>query len=373
MKKLVKLALAVMVLVLSAMPAYAAPPAQTPEELKCVQDVVIKKDDWLSKIALKYFGDQQLFPVIIEATNQKHQTDATYAQIDNQDILEVGWKLCIIDAAEAAKVNQRLSGEMAYTTTENVGKLTLATTTSTRDAGLLPYILPDFEAKYQAKVEVVAVGSGQALELGKKGDADVLLVHSPAAEKEFVKGGFGVNRRDVMYNDFVIVGPSADPAGIRGITSAAEAFKKIAASSASFVSRGDGSGTDVKEKSLWKLAGIEPKGDWYKSVGQGMGVVLTQANEMPAYTLSDRATYLARTKEGLKLEVLVEKDNALFNPYGIIAVNPEQHANVNYAGAMTFIDWLTSLPVQEKIAEFGKADFGQSLFVPDSVQWRTKK
>jgi tungstate transport system substrate-binding protein len=250
------------------------------------------------------------------------------------------------------------------------GKLTLATTTSTQDSGLLEYLLPEFEEKYNVKVDVIAVGSGQALKLGEDGNADVLLVHSPGSEKEFMDNGHGVRREDVMYNDFVIVGPEADPAGIQGMDSAAEALKKIAASGSSFISRGDESGTHAKEKKLWEIAGLEPASEWYISAGQGMGEVLTMADEAQAYTLSDRATYLARLKEGLKLKLLVEGDPALFNPYGVIAVNPAKNDKIQSKLANQFIDWLISLPVQEKIGKFGFTDFNQALFTPDSAAWR---
>lgn len=249
-------------------------------------------------------------------------------------------------------------------------KLILATTTSTQDSGLLDYLLPDFEKEAGVKVDVIAVGTGQALTLGEDGNADVLLVHSRAKEDEFMAAGHGVRREDVMYNDFVIVCPEGDPAGIEGMTSAAEAFKKIADANVTFISRGDDSGTHTKELSIWKAAEIEPQGDWYVSAGQGMGEVLTMIDEQQACTLSDRATYLARSKEGLNLVILVEGDKALFNPYGVIAVNPAKNPNIQVDLANQFIDWLVSLPVQEKIAEFGKADFGQSLFIPDSTAWR---
>jgi tungstate transport system substrate-binding protein len=182
-----------------------------------------------------------------------------------------------------------------------------------------------------------------------------------------------VRREDVMYNDFVILGPEADPAGLRGMTGAADAFKKIAETKSTFISRGDESGTHTKELSIWKAAGIEPSGDWYVSAGQGMGEVLTMSEEQQAYTLSDRATYLARSKEGLKLQVLVEGDRVLFNPYGVIAVNPEKSPAIHADLATRFIDWLVSLPVQQKIAQFGMDEFGQSLFVPDAVSWREQQ
>jgi tungstate transport system substrate-binding protein len=250
------------------------------------------------------------------------------------------------------------------------GKLVLATTTSTQDSGLLDYLLPFFEDEYGVKVDVIAVGTGQALKLGEDGNADVLLVHARAQEDAFMAAGHGTRREDVMYNDFVIVGPPSDPAGINGMTSAADAFKQIADTQSPFVSRGDESGTHTKEKSIWSAAGIEPSGDWYISAGQGMGAVLTMADEQQAYTLSDRATYLARTLEGTDLVILVEGDPILFNPYGVIAVNPDKNPEIQADLANTFIDWLVSLPAQEKIAEFGVDKFGAPLFTPDSTAWR---
>ena len=249
-------------------------------------------------------------------------------------------------------------------------KLILGTTTSTQDSGLLDYLLPEFEKEYNVEIDVIAVGTGQAIKLGEDGNADVLLVHARAKEDAFMEAGHGVRREDVMYNDFIIVGPAADPAGIRGLTSAVEAFQKIAAAQVTFISRGDDSGTHTKEKDIWKKAEIEPSGDWYVSAGQGMGEVLTMANEQQAYTLSDRATYLARTLEGLELEILVEGDPLLFNPYGLIAVNPDKGPQIKADLAGKFVDWFISLPVQEKIAGFGVDEFGQSLFTPDSAPWR---
>jgi tungstate transport system substrate-binding protein len=251
-------------------------------------------------------------------------------------------------------------------------RLILATTTSTQDSGLLDYLLPLFEQEFNTSVDVIAVGTGQALQLGKDGNADVLLVHARAQEDAFMKEGHGTRREDVMYNDFIILGPQADPAGIKGMASAVEAFKKIAGAQATFVSRGDKSGTHTKELGIWKSAGITPEGDWYVSAGQGMGEVLTMAAEQQAYTFSDRATYLARTKSGLALEILVEKDKSLLNPYGVIAVNPNKGAQINADLAAKFIDWIVSVPVQEKIEQFGKEEFGQSLFVPDSAAWKEK-
>ena len=247
-------------------------------------------------------------------------------------------------------------------------RLILATTTSTQDSGLLDYILPDFEQKFNVKVDVVAVGTGQALQLGASGDADVVLVHARSQEDAFVAAGDGTTRYDVMYNDFVIVGPPADPAGIKGVTSAVEALKKIAGAKATFVSRGDNSGTHTKEKAIWQAASITPEGGWYISAGQGMGEVLTMADEMGAYTLSDRATCAARQAQGLKLVILIEGDPILLNPYGVIPVNPARHPNVNAQMGQAFADWITSLDTQTLIASY-KIN-GQQVFTPDSEAWR---
>ncbi len=251
-------------------------------------------------------------------------------------------------------------------------KLILATTTSTDDSGLLDFILPDFEDQYNTRVDVVAVGTGQALKLGEDGNADVLLVHARAREDAFMEAGHGVRREDVMYNDFVIVGPGADPAGIKGMTNASESFAQVASTEAAFVSRGDDSGTHTKEKAIWSAAGIEPSGDWYISAGQGMGAVITMANEQQAYTLSDRATYLARSLEGLELVILVEGDPILFNPYGVMAVNPDKGDHIQLALANQFVDWLVSVETQEKIATYGMEQFGAPLFTPDSAAWNAK-
>ncbi len=251
-------------------------------------------------------------------------------------------------------------------------RLLLATTTSTRDSGLLDFLLPDFEQSHGAFVDVVAVGTGQALKLGEDGNADVLLVHARAREDDFMAAGHGVRREDVMYNDFVLVGPPDDPAGVGGGGDAAAAFARIAQVGAPFVSRGDDSGTHTKEKQVWAKAGIDPVGGWYVSAGQGMGAVLTMADEQKAYTLSDRATFLARTLEGTHLEILVEGDAILFNPYGVIAVNPAKNPQINNQVANQFIDWLISVQTQERIKAFGVAEFGQPLFVPDSQLWRER-
>ena len=252
---------------------------------------------------------------------------------------------------------------------ENSGRLILATTTSTYDSGLLDYILPDFEEMYNAEIDVIAVGTGQALALGESGDADVLLVHARAREDAFVESGNGLIRYDVMYNDFVIVGPADDPAGIAGM-SVADALNQLAESEAVFVSRGDDSGTHTKEKALWGAAGrsADENGVWYNSAGQGMGAVLTITDELQGYTMSDRATYLAQVAEGLSLEVIVEGDPILFNPYGVIPVNPVTHPDINADLGQAFAHWLTAPATQELIASFEVN--GNQLFTPDSVPYR---
>jgi len=249
------------------------------------------------------------------------------------------------------------------------GRLKLSTTTSTENSGLLYVLLPPFEKQFNVKVDVISVGSGKAIKLGENGDADVVLMHERDLEDKFVADGYGVNRRDVMHNDFVIIGPTADPSGIRKAKTAAEAFKLIAKKEATFVSRGDKSGTHSKELSLWKKAGVTPGGSWYMESGMGMGEVLIMAYEKGAYTLTDRGTYLAFQKGGkINLPILFEGDPTLFNPYGIIAVNPARHPSVNYIMAMALIGWVTSQEGQRIIADFGKEKFGVPLFYPDAIK-----
>ena len=241
--------------------------------------------------------------------------------------------------------------------------LRLSTTTSTENSGLLGYLLPAFEAKSGIKVNVISVGTGKALELGKNGDVDVTLVHARALEDKFVAEGWGIDRRDVMYNDFIVAGPTVDPAGVKGSRDVIAAFKKIAAANVKFISRGDNSGTDVMEKGYWQQAGTKPAGSNYVNAGLGMGEVLNMAAEMGAYTLTDRATYGAyKAKTGLA--ILVEGDKRMFNPYGIIAVNPEKHKGINYKGAKALIEWVTSPEGQAKIAAFKPA--GEQLFFPSA-------
>lgn len=242
----------------------------------------------------------------------------------------------------------------------------LATTTSTEDSGLLDFLLPKFTEKTNITVNVVAKGTGAALELGKNGDADALLVHAKAQEEEFVKGGFGVERFDVMYNDFIIVGPKDDPAGLK--TSAPNdpiaAFKLLADTKSTFISRGDDSGTHTKEKAYWKDASITPEGDWYVSAGTGMGAVLQMAAEKGGYTLTDRATYLSM-KDKLDLQIVTEKNDKMYNQYGVIMVNPDKYP-IKKAEAQEFIDWILSEEGQNLIAEYGVEEFKEPLFVPNA-------
>lgn len=228
----------------------------------------------------------------------------------------------------------------------------MATTTSTEQSGLLDFILPAFEKETGYKVEVVAVGTGASLKIGEKGDCDVVLVHARALEDAFMAAGFGEERRDVMYNDFVILGPASDPAGIAGSPSAAEAFKRIFDAKASFVSRGDKSGTDVKEKELWKTAALAPTGAaWYKEIGQSMSQAIIMAGQIGGYTLSDRATWLAM-KSASTLSILGQGDKALFNPYGIISVSPAKWPATNIEGARALIAWITGSEGRALIAGY---------------------
>jgi len=242
----------------------------------------------------------------------------------------------------------------------------MATTTSTQDSGLLEVLLPIFEKKTGYFVKTIAVGSGQSMAMGAKGEADVLLVHSPAAEKKFMADDNGVERRLVMHNDYIIVGPPNDPAKIRSMTKAAEAFKNLAATGSLFVSRGDNSGTNAKEKEIWEAAGIKPLGQkWYQETGLGMGQTLAVAAEKKTYTLADRGTYLA-LKKSLGLETLVEGDGILLNIYHVIEVNPKKWPKVNFTGAKAFGDFMISRDTQEIIKAFGVDKYGSPLFFPDA-------
>jgi tungstate transport system substrate-binding protein len=246
-------------------------------------------------------------------------------------------------------------------------EILLATTTSTRDAGLLDSILPEFERRTGYRVKVIAVGSGQALALGRRGDADVVLAHAPDAERALADSGYLVNRRLVMHNDFLFVGPATDPAGLRGLNDALAAIRRLGAGRGVFVSRGDQSGTHQLERRLWRHAGLESPGGvaWYLESGQGMAETLRMADEKRAYTITDRATYLA-WRDRLQLLPLVEGDPLLYNVYHVMEVSPHNAPRVNVAGARALADWLVSAETQRRIGEFGKSRFGQSLFVPDA-------
>ena len=241
--------------------------------------------------------------------------------------------------------------------------LRLATTTSTENSGLLTSLLPPFEQTNNCKVDVIAVGTGKAIKLGETGDVDVILVHARSKEDKFVAAGFGVDRRDVMYNDFVILGPIADPAGIKGEKDVAAAMGKIAAAEATFVSRGDDSGTHTREKQLWAAAGVIPSGHWYLEAGRGMGEVIIMAGERQGYTLSDRGTYLA-FKEKTPLRIAVEGDARLYNPYGVIMVNPQRHLHIKADLSRKFLDYLTGEQARTLISSFRKGN-EQLFYVTD--------
>jgi len=241
-------------------------------------------------------------------------------------------------------------------------RVRMATTTSLENSDLLNVLLPPFERMFNVKVDIIAVGTGKALKLGENGDVDIVFVHAREAEDKFVTDGYGVNRREVMYNDFVIVGPEDDPAGIKG-KDAAESLKSIFLNKSIFASRGDESGTHKKEKLLWEIAGLKPEGEWYLETGQGMGGTIQIADEKEAYTLVDRGTYIAY-RDKVNLVVLSEGDERLFNPYGIIAVNPKRHPHTNYVYAMALIGWITSLKGQKIIGDFKKD--GKVLFHPNA-------
>jgi len=246
-------------------------------------------------------------------------------------------------------------------------RIRMASTTSTQNSGLFDYLLPIFEKKTGIKIDVVAVGTGASIEIGKRGDADVVFVHAKEQELKAVEEGFFVNRHDVMYNDFVIIGPTNDPAKIKGIKLTTDAFKKIAESGSSFVSRGDKSGTHTKELSLWKNVGIEPTGQkWYLEVGQGMEKTQRIADEKRAYTLTDRGTWLAtKDKDKLDMVIVLEGDKELFNQYGVMAVNPEKFKTAKYKEAMEFVNWIISKEGQDAVAAF-KDKNGNPLFIPNA-------
>ena len=279
--------------------------------------------------------------------------------------------------AEAVMMNEalkrwwRVSGWVIIALAMSIGiaaaqtRLRLATTTSTENSGLLQHVLPVFEQRFQVRVDVIAVGTGRALKLGENGDVDVVLVHAPQAEDAFVQAGFGVHRRLIMANDFVLLGPLDDPAQVRGQPHAADAMRQIASHQAIFVSRGDESGTHKKEQWLWQRAGTVPSGQrWYLEVGQGMGATLQIAHDKQAYTLTDRGTYLTYRRR-LALQIVHERDSVYDNPYSAIAVNPKRHAHVAHELAIVFIDWLISIEGQQRIGSYRKHD--QVLFHPRAV------
>jgi tungstate transport system substrate-binding protein len=241
-------------------------------------------------------------------------------------------------------------------------EMILATTTSTQDSGLLDVLLPMFEKQYNVKVKPIAVGTGQALEMGTKGEADALLVHAPAAEKAVVDAGDAINYKRVMYNDFILAGPKENPAGVSGDDIMA-AFKKLAERHATFVSRGDDSGTNKKELAIWEMDNIKPAGEWYVSTGQGMGQTLQVAAEKKGYVLTDRATWLAQEKNLNSLQIVVEGGKDLMNIYHVMQVNPEKHKNINSKDAEKFVEFMVDAKTQDVIEEFGKKEYGQSLFI----------
>lgn len=246
-------------------------------------------------------------------------------------------------------------------------EIILSTTTSTENSGLLDFMLPEFTKDTGYDVKVVAVGTGQALQMGEDGDADVLLVHAKASEEAFVSGGHGIERFDVMYNDFVVLGPTEDSLNLKEKAGSdiIKAFELISEENQTFVSRGDDSGTHKKELDLWKEANTDPSGKWYIEAGQGMGAVIQMTDELQGYTLTDRATYLSMMND-LDLQIVVEGDSRLFNQYGVIAVNPEKNDQINADGADAFVNWMLSDKGQDLISEFGKDKFGQSLFIPNA-------
>jgi tungstate transport system substrate-binding protein len=285
----------------------------------------------------------------------------------------VGWLLvalllsaCSPAATPTPTATSAPAGGDATPTFEHTsGQVILATTTSTQDSGLLDVLVPLFEQQTGLTVKTVAVGSGAALKMGEQGNADVLLVHSPSAEQTYMDNGFGSSRELVMHNDFILVGPESDPAGVKGNPSIIDAMSKIAAASAIFISRGDDSGTHSLEKNIWKKASLTPAGEWYVESGQGMGATLKIASEKAGYTITDRATFLAQ-KANLQTKTLVEKDPLLLNIYHVITVNPEKHPVVNADGAKKFAEFMVSPDTQKLIGEFGVDKFGQPLFTPDA-------
>lgn len=277
--------------------------------------------------------------------------------------------MMVLSLLAGCGTSEEPEGPEAEGPAEIIGTIILATTTSTQDSGLLDEILPDFTYKTGYEVDVIAVGSGEAMKMGENGEADVLLVHSPAAEKAFVEAGHGPERFDVMYNDFIILGPTEDPAGVKEAAgdNAQAAFKKFFDEQVTFVSRSDESGTHKKELTIWDKLGLEPAGDWYIEAGAGMGNVITMTNEMQGYTLSDRATWL-NMSEGLDLIIVTEGNKDLFNQYGVIVVDPAKNDQINADGALAFQNWILSAETQALIGEYGVAKYGAPLFTPNAAK-----
>lgn len=278
-------------------------------------------------------------------------------------LLALAMMMAACGAPASAEPTKAPATEAALPTNPNI---ILATTTSTQDSGLLDILVPMFEEQTGYTVQTIAVGSGEAMKMGEEGNADVLLVHAPASEVTFMDAGHGTDRFLMMHNDFVIVGPAADPAGIKGMGTAAEAFTAIFNAGAPFITRGDDSGTHKKELALWKAAGLEPAGQaWYFETGQGIGASMIVASEKTAYILTDRATYLAN-KDNYQLEILVAGDAGLLNIYHVITVNPNKSDKINYEGALAFANFMIDAATQEVIGQFGVDKFGTPLFVPDA-------
>jgi tungstate transport system substrate-binding protein len=341
---------------------------------------VVKSGDTLAKIAAKYGVTSQAL--------------ATYNKIANANLIVLNQKIMIPSTTNLENQKAYLTkfllsgtaGQMAWAKLELTklgvntaaiiaanlpvkgSSMVLASTTSTQDTGLFDVLIPIFDKKYGITTKVVAVGSGEAIAMGQRGDADVLLVHSRVAEDKFLADGWGVNRRDVMYNFYVLVGPKADPAKIKGLTSAVEAFKLIASSDSTFLSRADKSGTNTKELAIWAKAEVKPVAatdKWYLEVGKGMGDTLTMTNEMGGYTITDSGTWGTMKDNLPNLELLVQGDTILYNPYGVIAVNPVKYPNSNYKASMAFVNFITSAEGQKIIKDF-KNKGGQYIFVPSA-------
>ena len=319
---------------------------------------IVKSGDTLAKIAHKY--------------GITYQELGKYNHLKNLNFLKVNQKLMIPSKTTATSgTTAAASGTNTDVGLPEKGStMVLASTTSTQDTGFFDVLIPAFEKKYGVKTKVIAVGSGEAMAIGQRGDADVLLVHSRAAEDKFIADGFGINRKDVMHNYFIIVGPKGDPAKIRNNASAADAFKLIYDTDSTFLSRADKSGTNTKELAIWKKASVAPAAatdKWYLETGKGMGDTLTMANELKGYTIVDSGTWGSMMDKLDNLVVMVQGDTTLYNPYGVIAVNPAKFNNVNYKAAMAFINYITSPEGQDLIKNY-KTKTGQYIFIPDAKQ-----